>query len=85
MELSLFEKYNQNFEIKKPRKNEDRLRLISRLSEILGRSKKGLHFTTLIWTNDMLEDSIRACENFSDIKARNFHFNEYNKKTKLTS
>jgi hypothetical protein len=81
---SLFETYKlKDFIIKKPRKNEDRIRLIDKLSEILGRNKKGMHFTTLIWTNSMLEDSIRACENFSDIKARNWHFNEYKNSTKV--
>jgi len=74
---------DKKFQVKKARKNDERLRLIDRLAEILGRNKRGLHFTTLIWSNEMLQDAIKTSQHFQDIKARNFHFNEYVKSTKL--
>jgi len=69
--------------IKKPRKNEERLRLIDKLSRTLDRTKKGLHFLTLPWSEEMLQDSIDCCLHYQDIKARNWHFNEYNESTKI--
>jgi hypothetical protein len=81
---SLFESYKlKDFIIKKPRKDETKLVYRERLSELLGRTKKSVWGSTIIWTEEMLKDSIRACENFSDIKARNWHFNEYKAKTKI--
>lgn len=74
---------NKEFKVKKPRKDEERIILIDRLSKTLGRNKRGLHFTTMIWTTDMLRDSLRACEHFADIKARNWHFNQYKESTKI--
>ena len=74
---------DKKFQVKKARKNDERLRLIDRLAEVLGRNKRGLHFVTLIWTNEMLQDAIKTSQHFQDIQARNFHFNEYVKSTKL--
>ena len=74
---------DKKFQVKKPRKNEERLILIDRLAEVLGRNKRGLHFTTLIWTNEMLRDAIKTSQHYQDIQARNFHFNEYVKQTKI--
>ena len=73
----------KTFKVKKPAKNEARLELIDKLATTLGRSKKSVHFTCLIWSNEMLNDALKACLHFSDIKARNFHFNEYRNLTKV--
>ena len=74
---------NKEYIIKKPRKDQEKLILRERLAEILGRSKRSIVFTTMIWTEDMIRDSIKACENYSDIKARNWHFNQYKESTKI--
>ena len=71
----------QKFKVKKPRKDEQKLIYRDRLADLLGRTKRSVWASTMIWTEDMLRDSIKACENFSDIKARNYHFNEYKKQT----
>lgn len=74
----------REYKIKKPRKDQEKLILRERLAEILGRNKRSIVFTTLIWTEDMIRDSIKACENYTDIKARNYHFNKYKDSTKLS-
>ena len=74
---------DKEYRVKKPRKNEERLILIDRLAEVLGRNKRGLHFNILIWNNEMLQDAIKTSQHYQDIQARNFHFNEYVGKTKI--
>lgn len=71
------------FKVVKPRKDQGKILLRKRLSEVLGRTEKSVWGSTIIWTEEMLRDGLRACENFTDIKARNWHFNQYVKSTKL--
>lgn len=71
-----------NYKVKKERKDEAKLILRERLAEVLGRNKRGIVFVTMLWSEEMLKDSLRACENYSDIKARNYFFNQYVAETK---
>ena len=82
MQDSLFEKYN-NLKIKKPAKNENRLRLVDRLSEVTGWSKKSIHFQTLKFPDSWLEDALSHCQHYSDPKARNAKFKEFIQSTKM--
>lgn len=74
---------NKEYRIRKPRKDLEKIILRERLAEVLGRNKRGLFFTTQIWTTDMLRDAIEACSHYTDIKARNWHFNQYKESTKI--
>lgn len=73
----------EQFKIKKPRKDEAKIILRERLSDILGRSKKSVFFSTIIWTEDMLRDALSTCQHYTTIQTRNWHFNEYIKSTKV--
>lgn len=82
MDQSLFTKY-QNIEFKKAPKNSERLRLIDRLSEVTGRSKKSVHFSTLKWPDSWLLDALNHCEPYSNPKMRNKMFGEFVAATKV--
>lgn len=69
------------FKIKKARKDQEKIIFRERLASILGRTTKSIFFTTIIWTEDMLADSISVCQHYTTIQTRNWHFNEYRKKT----
>ena len=71
-----------NYKVKKERKDQDKRILRERLAEVLGRNKRGIVFVTMLWTTEMLSDALRACENYSSIPTRNWHFNLYVKSTK---
>ena len=73
----------KKFQVKKPRKNEERLILIDRLSTITGWAKRSIHFQTIAWTDSMLRDALRFCEPYSNPKMRNKKFQEYNESTKI--
>jgi hypothetical protein len=82
---SLFEEYNLNkFEIKKPRRNEERIRLIDRLSEITGWSKKSIYFQTIKFPDSWLNDIISYCESYGSPSMRNKRLKEFIDLTKKT-
>jgi hypothetical protein len=75
---NLFQQYNlDKFKIKKPRKNEDRLKLIERLSEISGWAKKSIYFQTIKFPDKWLYDIIQYCEHYSNPKLRNKKLSEF--------
>lgn len=70
------------FKVKKPAKNEERKRLVEKLSECTGRTKKSIHFSTLIFPESWLQDALNYCLHFTEIKTRNYKFGEFIKLTK---
>ena len=72
----------KTYKVVKPRKDNEKRRLRARLAELTGRTEKSIWASTMIWSEDMLLQGIRACENFSNIKLRNLKFNDYIKETK---
>lgn len=82
MEISELLK-DKKFIVKKPRKDEEKLRLRSRIVDLLGRTPRSVWATTMIWTEDMLQQSIKECQHYTTIQTRNWYFNEYIKKTKV--
>ena len=79
MDLSniIKEDYLKKFKIKKPAKNEKRKELIARLSEITGWSKKSIHFQTLNFPDDWLQNIIDYCQHYSNPKLRNLKLKEF--------
>jgi len=73
---------DKKFQVKKPRKNEERLILIERLSEITGWAKKSIHFQTLHFPDSWLQDIIYYCEIYSNPKLRNMKLKEFIIKSK---
>ena len=55
---------------------------ILRLVKVLGRSYWGVMGICKDWSESMLADALRYCEQHSDIKARNYFFNKYKNETK---
>ena len=74
---------NKKFQVKKPRKNEERLILIDRLSTITGWAKKSIHFQTLHFPDSWLYDIIQYCEHYSNPKLRNAKLKEFILKSKV--
>lgn len=70
------------FKVVKPRKNEERIRLIERLSEISGWAKKSIYFQTIKFPDKWLYDIIDYCEHFSNPKLRNMKLKEFIIKSK---
>lgn len=79
---SLFSKYD-NLKVVKPRKNEERLNLIARLSEITGWAKKSIYFQTIKMPDKWLYDIIDYCEHYSNPKLRNLKLKEFIAKSKI--
>jgi len=73
---------DKKFQVKKPRKNEERLILIERLSEITGWAKKSIYFQTIKFPDSWLQDIISFCEHFSNPKLRNLKMKEFIIKSK---
>ncbi len=48
-----------------------------RLMEVLGRTFWQVNGVSVYWTEEMLADSLRFCESYQSIKARNYFFNQY--------
>jgi hypothetical protein len=76
---TLFELISQRKEvkIKKPRKNEERLYLIERLSTITGWTKKSIYFQTIKFPDNWLRDIIDYCEHYSNPALRNKKLKEF--------
>ena len=70
--------------IKKPAKNEERKRLIDKLSEASGWSKKSIHFQTLGFPDNWLKDALEHCLHFSNPKARNAKLKEFLRSCKFS-
>lgn len=80
----VFSNYSlDKFKVKKPSKNEERKRLIEKISEATGWSKKSVHFQTLHFPDTWLQDALQACLHFTEQKTRNYHFKEFIKGTKI--
>ena len=73
---------DKKFSVKKPRKNEERLILIDRLSTITGWAKKSIHFQTINMPDKWLYDIIQYCEHYSNPKLRNMKLKEFIIKSK---
>lgn len=81
---NLFAQYNiEKFKVKKPAKNEERKRLIEKISEATGWSKKSVHFSTLKFPDSWLQDALNHCLHFSNPKLRNMKFKEFINLTKV--
>ena len=74
---------DKKFQVKKPRKNEERLILIDRLSTITGWAKKSIYFQTIKFPDNWLYDIIQYCEHFSNPKLRNLKMKEFINKSKI--
>jgi hypothetical protein len=75
---NLFAQYNiERFKLKKPAKNEERKRLIEKLSEATGWTKKSIHFQTLHFPDTWLQDALSYCLHYTDAKARNAKLKEF--------
>ncbi len=83
---NLFSTINlQRYTVKKPRKNEERIRLIDRLSTITGWQKKSIYFQTIKFPDKWLYDIIDYCEHYSNPKLRNMKLKEFIIKSKINS
>lgn len=79
---SLFTNYNLNkFKIKKPRKDEERVKYIELLSEKTGWSKRGLAFSFKGLPDSWLRDALKYCENYSTQSTRSWKLKEFLKNT----
>jgi len=76
--------YLAKLKVVKPRKNQERLNLIARLSEITGWAKKSIYFQTIKFPDSWLEDIISYCESYSNPKLRNLKMKEFIAKSKTT-
>lgn len=74
----------RNYEVKKPRKDQERRELIERLSETTGRNKKSVYFSTMHFPISWLRDALSSCLHFQEMKTRNYHFGEFIKESKPT-
>lgn len=80
----LFSNYSlEKFKVKKPAKNEERKRLIEKISEATGWSKKSVHFQTLHFPDSWLKDALESCLHYTDAKTRNYHLKEFIKSSRL--
>ena len=70
------------FKVVKPRKNEERIRLIERLHEITGWAKKSIYFQTIKFPDKWLYDIIDYCEHYSSPAMRNKKLKEFIIKSK---
>ena len=71
------------FKVVKPRKNEERIMLIDRLSTITGWAKKSIYFQTIKFPDKWLYDIIDYCEHFSNPKLRNAKLKEFITQSRL--
>jgi hypothetical protein len=71
------------YKIVKPRKDNERRELVSKLSEATGRTTKSIHFTTIHFPTSWLRDALQSCLHFTEQKTRNYHFGEFIKQTKI--
>ena len=70
------------FKVVKPRKNEERIQLVYKLSVATGRTKRSIHFSTLHLPENWLQDALDYCLHFTDPQTRNFKFGEWIKLSK---
>lgn len=71
------ESYLKKFKVQKPAKNENRKRLIQLLADASGWTTKSIHFQTLHFKDEWLEDALKECRFYSNPKLRNLKLKEF--------
>ena len=74
---------NKSFKVGKPRKDDRKRELRQRLSDLTGRTTKSIWASTMIFTEDMLQQAVRHIENYSNIKYRQKLLTEFIQSTKV--